>query len=122
MNCDEVREGLPAYVREGHTSLALRRHLAECEGCREEQERYGILLGSLGGLRTAPAPPPPYLYRALVRIPRQARLTDKVIWRTGSMRGHVVRNRSAYLGGIVALAGAAGAALWRTRVRRPATA
>ena len=122
MKCDEVREALPAYVREGHTSLSLRRHLAECGDCREELKRYEILLGSLGVLRGALARPPPYLYPAVTRIPRRAGFTDKVIWRTGGMRGHVVRNRGAYLGGVVALAGAAGAALWRTRVRRPATA
>ena len=122
MNCDEVRETLAARAREGHTSLGMRRHLAGCEACREELERYEILLGSLAALRTVPAQPPPYLYRNLTRIPRRAGLADRLIWRTGGMRGHVVRNRGAYLGGVVALASAAGAALWRTRVRRPVTA
>ncbi|HEX2235378.1 MAG TPA: hypothetical protein VHK89_03790 [Actinomycetota bacterium] len=122
MNCDEVRERLAAHGGEGDTSLGMRRHLAECEDCSEELTRYEVLLGSLAQLRTVRAQPPPYLYRNLTRIPRRAGLADRFVWRTGGMRGHVVRNRGAYLGGAVALAGAAGAALWRTRVRRPATA
>ena len=121
MSCSEVREALPAYARDGYSSLSLRRHLAECPSCRAELARYERLLGSLSGLADSPLEPPPGLLQALVRIPAEASLRQTLLWRGGAMTGHVARNRLAYLGGLgVALAGAAGAAVWRTRTRRVA--
>ena len=123
MNCPEVRGALPAYVRDGYASLAMRRHLDECEGCRAELVRYERLLDALGELREVTVEPPGHLLTSLVRIPAEATLAQTLLWRAGAMTGHVARNRAAYLGGVgVALAGAAGAALWRTRARRLATA
>jgi hypothetical protein len=122
MKCHEVREALPAYAREGHAPAAVRRHLVECDDCRSELERYEVLVGALGRLRGAPATPPPALLATLTDIPRSAGIIDTLEWRTAGMRSHLARNRRAYLGGAVALVGAAGAALWRTRARRLATA
>ena len=122
MRCEEVRDALPAYVREGHASLPLRRHVARCEECGSELERYEMLLDSLERLRAVPLAPPEGLRAALASIPATARLADKVAWRTGGVRHHLTRNRGAYVGGFVAVVGAAGAALWRTRARRLATA
>ena len=123
MSCSEVREALPAYARDGFSSLSLRRHLADCPSCRAELARYERLLGSLSRLADRPVEPPPGLLGSLVRIPAEANLAQTLLWRAGGMTGHVARNRLAYLGGLgVALAGAAGAALWRTRGRRIATA
>jgi hypothetical protein len=121
MNCPEVREGLPAYVREGHAGRRLRAHLDDCADCGTELERYEMLLDSLAGLRSAVAEPPPRLLASLVDIPHNAGLRDLVGWRSAAVRAHVRRNRGAYLGGAVAI-GAAGAALWRTRARRLAAA
>ena len=65
-------------------------------------------------MRDATAPAPPGLLAALKAIPA-----------TGSRlqvaRTHVTRHRNAYIGGLaLAAAGAAGAALWRSRVRTAA--
>jgi predicted anti-sigma-YlaC factor YlaD len=114
MRCEEVREILPAYIRDGEPALAVRRHLARCPDCRTELAQYDSMLDTMGDLQTTVAEPPRGLKAALVAIPTQPSRVETV-------RGHVVRNRNAYLGGAVALAGVAGAALWRTR-RRVATA
>jgi predicted anti-sigma-YlaC factor YlaD len=123
VSCNEVREALPAYVDGAYTSLPLRRHLAECEGCRSELARYERLLDAAGRLVSVTAEPPPGLLQSLLRIPAEASLAQKLLWRTEPMTGHLARYRAAYVGGLgFALAGAAGAALWRSRTRRLATA
>lgn len=114
MRCEEIKEMLPSYVR-GEDALTIRRHLARCPDCRVELERYEALAGSLASLRHVHAEPPRDLLPALISIPDASRLE--------AVRGHVVRNRKAYAGGLaVAFVGAAGAAVWRTRARRVATA
>jgi predicted anti-sigma-YlaC factor YlaD len=124
LNCDEVREALPTYMRDGESLLAVRRHLGECRECRIRLERYDQLIGSLGRLETAVFEPPPELYSSLVAIPRtNAGVAEAMRGRAVVLRGHVTRNRRAYIGGMgLAVAGAAGAALWRTRTRRLAAA
>jgi predicted anti-sigma-YlaC factor YlaD len=124
VNCTEVREALPTYVRDGQRILPVRSHLAECEACRIELARYERLLDSLSGLESLTYEPPPELVGALLAIPREAPgLTEAVRGRAVAVRGHVARNRRAYVGGVgIALAGAAGAALWRSRSRRLAAA
>ncbi|MGH2730915.1 MAG: anti-sigma factor family protein [Actinomycetota bacterium] len=114
MTCAEMREAMPAYVRDGEQSLAARRHLARCADCKAELARYELLLGTLGDLATTTVEPPPNLAQSLAAIPSH---TGPL----GTVREHVTRNRNAYLGGVaIAAAGAAGAAVWRRR--RVATA
>lgn len=109
MKCAEVREALPAYARDGDVSLAARRHLSRCSDCKVELSRYEALLGSLRLLEPSTVEPPPALARALAAIPGRSGRLDRA-------RGHLARNRGAYVGGAVALAGAAaGAVVWRTR-------
>ena len=116
MRCAEVREGLPAYVRNGDMPLAVRHHVSGCTECRAELARYEVLLDGLGALRHEVIEPPPSLVRSLVAIPSSQR-------RLRGAQRHVVRHRRAYLGGLaLAAAGAAGAAVWRSRIRRPAAA
>src|SRR5918992_302440 len=122
MNCSEVREALPAYVADGLRILPVRRHLAECEACSAELARYERLLESLGDLQAVTFEPPPELVPALAAIPAQyAGFAGGLRGRVEVVRGHVARNKRAYVRGAgIALAGAAGAALWRSR--RPAAA
>jgi len=110
MKCPEVREELPAYVRGEQPTLAVRRHLSTCEGCREESARYESLAGALGALQSMTVEPPSGLKHALVAIPsNQGRL--------GAVRTHVTRHRRRYVGGAaVAVAGTAGALLLRRRL------
>jgi anti-sigma factor RsiW len=107
----EVQEVLPAYVRGGGDSLTVRRHLASCSDCRTELTRYEDLLGALATMGSVTVDPPPGLARTLHRIPQHAGRVEQV-------RTHLARNRATYLGGAAVLvAGAAGAALLRSRRR-----
>ena len=116
MRCAEVREGLPAYVRNGDMPLAVQHHVSGCAECRAELARYEVLLEGLGALRHEVIEAPPSLVRSLVAIPSSQR-------RLRGAQRHVVRHRRAYLGGLaLAAAGAAGAAVWRSRIRRPVAA
>jgi hypothetical protein len=120
MNCSEVREALPAYVADGLRISSVTDHLAGCEACSAELARYEELLGGLSQLQSATFEPPPELVSALAAIPSQtAGFTEGMRGRAEVVKGHVARNRRAYVGGVgIALAGAAGAALWRSRARR----
>lgn len=116
MKCAEVRAALPGHVRDGEEWLELRRHLSRCSSCRAELARYEALESALGSLAHVAAEPPPGLAAALVAIVSRRR-------RLATLRGHVARNRSRYFrGAAVTLAGVAGAALWKVRMRRPAAA
>jgi predicted anti-sigma-YlaC factor YlaD len=115
MRCAEVRELLPAYERDADPTLVVRRHLASCADCREEVARYRELAGGLHQLRSETSHVPPALSRALMAIP-----SDQSV--VANVRTHVSRNRAAYVGGAVAVAGALGATLWRARSRRVVTA
>ncbi len=113
MRCEEVREVLPAYVRDGETSLTVRRHVSRCPQCKQELARYEALLGAMSSLESKVVEAPPLLKTALLAIPEKVGSVDAV-------RAHVVRNRNVYIGGAaaaVAVAGAAGALLWRSRRR-----
>ena len=113
MRCAEVRETIPAFAGEGEPSLATRRHIAKCQGCRSELETYRTMLASLHSLEARPVDAPLGLAAKLIGIPREASRVDHV-------RSHVSRNRAAYAGGAaatVAVVGAAGALLWRNRER-----
>ena len=124
MNCPEVREALPAYVRDGQRLSEVTRHLDDCAACRAERARYEQLLDALGGLEAQTFEPPSELLSALAAIPRHnAGLAAAVRGRAEVMRDHVARNRNVYVGGAsLALVGAAGAVLVRSRMRRPALA
>jgi hypothetical protein len=113
MRCEEVREALPAYARAGDASLSVRRHLSGCAECNAELRRYEALLDGLGALRSETSPVPVGLATAIKAIPSQE---------TGlrAARTHVTRHRKAYLGGLALAAGAAGAALWHSRLRAAA--
>jgi predicted anti-sigma-YlaC factor YlaD len=111
MRCAEVREVLPVSIDGGEVSLAVRRHLAGCAGCRAELASYESLRSSLASLQAVTAEPPPGLERSILAIPSLPN-------RLETARAHVARNRRVYVGGLaVALAGAAGAAVWRARAR-----
>jgi hypothetical protein len=115
MRCAEVREELPAFVRDRSGSLNVRRHLARCDECRSELARYESVLDSLTMLRSATVDAPQSLVRALTEIP-------SIEGRIDHLRTHLARNRRAYLSGVaVVAAGAAGAVALRG-VRRPARA
>ncbi len=115
MRCEEIRELLPAYEAEQQPSLAVRRHLASCGDCRAELTAYKELGTGLRDLRAVTVDVPPALASSLASIPARAGVVDNV-------RVHVARNRVAYVGGAVAVAGALGATLWRVRSRRLAAA
>lgn len=123
MNCTEAREMFPAYVREPEPSLALRRHLATCAGCRAELDRYRELVGALASLRSVSLEPPAGLEATLASIPSRVGHVEVARRNAAAARTHIARNKRAYIGGLAVVAGAAGAALWRsTKARRPATA
>ena len=115
MRCEEIRELLPAYEPEEQPSLAVRRHLASCSDCRAERALYKDLATGLHELSRVTTDVPSDLTTSLVAIPSRA-------GRVGQVRTHVARNRAAYVGGAVAVAGALGATLWRVRSRRLAAA
>ena len=114
MSCAAVKEILPAYVREGDGSLSVRRHLSRCTDCRSDLSHYEELLGALSAMEAATARVPRGLTASLISIPSRA-------GRLETMRSHVNDNRKAYLSGAAVLvAGALGAAVWKSR--RPVTA
>ena len=107
MTCVEVREMLPAYANGEEPSLGVRRHLSRCQGCSAEMARYRTLMTSLRSLEAHAPELPAGLVDRLIQIPSEAGRID-------ILRVHVARNRRVYAGGAaVALAGVAGAALWR---------
>jgi predicted anti-sigma-YlaC factor YlaD len=109
--CEEIREELPAYVKDRGGSLSVRRHLSRCADCRNELARYDSLVEMLGGLEMKAVEPPPGLASALAAIPSNAS-------RLAGVRTHVARNRARYLSGAAVLvAGAAGAAVLQRRRR-----
>jgi hypothetical protein len=115
MTCVSVREILPAYVRDGDGSLSVRRHLSRCAECRTDLSHYEDLLGKLSSMEAATAEVPFALKTSLFDIPSR-------MGRIESVRSHVTDNRKAYLSGAAVLvAGAVGAAVWKTRTK-PATA
>ena len=116
MTCAEIQEMLPSLVEDRGATLTTRRHLSRCPECRAELARYEELRASLGALTTVAAEPPASLLGALVAIPTGGSRIDQA-------RTHLERNRRVYVGGFaVALAGAAGAAVWRSRRTRLAPA
>ena len=115
MRCEEIQEMLPGHAREGDPSLIVRRHLAHCDACSAEAERYSLLGSQLKGLASETVQPPAHLYRALVDIPAS-------LSRQEQLKTHLTRNKKAYAGGAAVVLGAVGAALWRSRSRSHATA
>ncbi len=104
---------LPALVGDRSDSLEVRRHLAGCAACKKESLRYSGLRTALSGLRSITTEPPPDLLGSLLAVPRRPN-------RVAEVRSHVAKNRKAYVGGAVLLAGAASAAIWRARSHRAA--
>lgn len=116
MKCAEIGELLPAYVEDRYANLTVRRHLSRCPECRSELERYESLRSGLATMRDVHAEPPAELLATLTAIPSHGAAGTRV-------RTHIARNRRAYAGGLaVAVVGAAGAALWRSRRSRLAIA
>lgn len=114
MTCASVKEILPAYVRDRDGSLSVRRHLSRCTDCRTDLSHYEALMARLSSMEAATAEVPFALKSSLFGIPsRQGRIE--------TVRSHVTDNRKAYLSGAAVLvAGALGAAVWKSR--KPATA
>jgi hypothetical protein len=111
MKCQEMREILPAYVRDAEQSLEAKRHLSRCEDCRAELRRYETMLWRLGEMRSQPAGDVPAgLLASLVAIPNRETRIDV-------MKSHVARNRKVYAGAAAALVGVAGAAVGATALR-----
>lgn len=115
MRCEEVQEILPAYSRDGDAGLFVRRHLSRCDDCSAELGRYETLFRSLQDMRARTAEPPPQLVHQLATIPYRSN-------RLSHARTHVVRNKNRYAAGLAVAAVGAGAAVWRTRRSRMATA
>jgi len=116
MKCAEIRESLPAYVEDRDANLAVRRHLSRCDECRAELDEYEALRSSLASLSSVQAEVPEGLFAKLASIPEQGPAAQRV-------QTHVLRHRRAYARGLaVAIVGAAGAALWRSRRLRPLAA
>ena len=115
MRCEEVKEVLPAYTRDGDVGLQVRRHLSRCDDCSAELTQYQALFGSLSALRDRSVQPPPELVHQLSAIPYRRTGVDEV-------RGHLTRNRSRYAAGLAVAALGAGAAVWKTRRARTVTA
>ena len=116
MKCDEVREVLPAYSRDGDVGLPVRRHLSRCSDCTSELAEYETMFASLASLRSHAVEPPPELFHQLAAIPYRSNRIEQT-------RTHVVRNKNKYAAGVaVAAAGAVGAAVWRSRRGRTVTA
>lgn len=112
MKCAEIREVLPAYVEDRDSDLTVRRHLSRCTECRAELETYRSIRTGMSAMRSVAAEPPVDLLTRLTAIPAESPATVRV-------RTHVARHRSAYASGIaIAVVGAAGAALWRSRRSR----
>ena len=113
MRCAEIKEVLPAYADDPEATLAVRRHLSRCPDCKAELASYDSLLDGLADLRYRSVEVPAGLARSLVEIPEAAGRVER-------LRTHVARNRRAYAGGVaVAVLGATGAALWRSRRAQP---
>lgn len=109
MNCAEVRAALPAYVRNGEISLEIRRHVSTCPGCKSELSLYELLLDALDSLESKTADVPASLTNSLVAVAAGAGTLH-------SLRSHLVRNRTVYVGSVaVAVAGATGALLLHRR-------
>ncbi len=122
MHCNEIRESIPAYVGEVVPTLRERRHLARCPECSNELTRYESLVAALGALEARTASPPAGLVRELQSIPARRSVRRRATLRARGMGGHLARNRGAYVGGAVAVAGTAATTLWRVRSRRLAAA
>src|SRR5688572_8939547 len=108
LNCASVREILPAYVRDGDGSLSVRRHLSRCTDCRTDLSHYEELIARLSTMEAATAEVPFALEASLFDIPSR-------LGRIETVRSHVTDNRKAYLSGAAVLvAGALGAAVWKS--------
>ena len=112
MKCAEIRETLPAFVEDRDANLTVRRHLSRCPECAAELEAYVSVREGLSTMRLVEAEPPADLFGRLIAIPDEDPAVKRV-------KTHVSRHRNAYAGGLaVAVVGAAGAALWRSRRSR----
>lgn len=112
MNCVEMQEILPAYVRDSERSLEAKRHLSRCEDCRSELRRYETMLWGLTELRAQPVEDVPAgLLASLVEIPARESRLDVV-------KAHVARNRKVYAGAAAAVVGVAGAAVGAAVLRK----
>ncbi len=116
MDCNEIREMLPAYVMDDKSLLTVRRHLSVCGDCSAELARYERLLNDLGALNQMTIDAPPGLFGTLAEAPF-------MVGRVERARTHVAHNRNVYLSGAaVGVTGVVGAAAWLVRNRRLAAA
>lgn len=114
MDCDQMREYLPAFDEETYEA-AVMEHLQECERCRTRLQQYrelGLELSTLAGYDVAP---PAWL---------EAVITEAVLerlHRTAALRAasrQLGEHRGVAAGGALLIAGVAGAILVKGRHRK----
>ncbi|HEX2192306.1 MAG TPA: hypothetical protein VHH09_03865 [Acidimicrobiales bacterium] len=114
VQCAAVAEALPAIVDGAEVAdLELRRHVETCLRCQAELAQYRKLLRALHQLRTEVLEPAPGLLPDIFA-------TLEAVGERRAMRHLLSGRRAAYVGSIAAAAtaGAAGAIVLATRVRR----
>ncbi len=100
MNCELVQEQLPAYLDLTEPDLSIRRHLSRCEDCRDELAMLDSLKREMAKMAESVVEPPVALLASLEQIASSQNVVKVV-------RGHMSRNRKAYLSGVAVLAGTA---------------
>jgi hypothetical protein len=114
VRCDEVADRL-ADAADGSVMLdrAARRHVDRCLRCQAEVVQYRKLLRALHNLRTEVLEPAPGLVSDILAHLEAA-------GERRAVRSMLTGRRAAYVGGIAAAAtaGAAGAILFASRVRK----
>ncbi len=114
VSCHTVADALPGIV-EGATVAdpAIRRHVETCLRCQAELAQYRKVLRALHQLRTEVLEPAPGLLPDIFAA-------LEAVGERRAMRHLLTGRRAAYVGGIAAAAtaGAAGAIVLATRVRR----
>lgn len=106
MECDEVREYLPAFDQENYES-ALMEHLQGCDQCRTRLKQYRELGLELGSLADHVVAPPKWLEAAIIEAAFER------LHRTAALRAasrQLGEHRGVAAGGALLLAGVAGAA------------
>lgn len=107
MDCDQIREYLPAFDEETYET-AVMEHLQGCEECRTRLKQYRELGLELGALSAYDVAPPQWLQAAIIET------TLERLHRTAALRATSRRlgeHPGVAAGGALLLAGVAGAAI-----------
>jgi hypothetical protein len=118
MRCEDLADHLPATA-DGSTVLngPQRRHVERCLRCQAELVQYRRLLRAMRAMRTEVLEPAPGMLSEILANLEEA-------GERRAIRSMIHGHRAAYLGGLAAAtaAGAAGAIVFATRVRKLRTA